>query len=355
MATSPLDKADVIVALGGDGLMLQTLHLIMKAPKPIYGMNRGSVGFLMNEYSEHGLRERLAAGAAVDHSSAHHARAATSTGPRPTARAINEVSLLRQTYQAAKLRIEIDGTDAARRTDRRRHPGLDAGRLDRLQSFRQRADPAARRAADGADAALAVPPAPLARRAPAGFASASPSRCWKPTSARSPPPPTISRSAASSRSTWRWTRRRRSSCCTIPAIRSTSGSCANSSATRRQRNGQIRARDPRDGPRQRPVRSDPHRDRGRRGRRRRRARSLTRSIATAKPRRCCSMTRSARVVDAGQAVSRRRLSERRGAGDDRGLRRHAGRRSRRRSASSARRWRRRASPSASPPTPSTPI
>src|SRR6185437_11797568 len=58
---SPLDKADVIVALGGDGLMLQTLHMIMKAPKPIYGMNRGSVGFLMNEYSEQCLRERLAA------------------------------------------------------------------------------------------------------------------------------------------------------------------------------------------------------------------------------------------------------------------------------------------------------
>src|ERR1700748_2696574 len=56
---SPLDKAEVIVALGGDGLMLQTLHMTMKAPKPIYGMNRGSVGFLMNDYSEYGLRERL--------------------------------------------------------------------------------------------------------------------------------------------------------------------------------------------------------------------------------------------------------------------------------------------------------
>src|SRR5271169_5752913 len=56
-----IDKADVIVALGGDGLMLQTLHNTMKAPKPIYGMNRGSVGFLMNEFSEHRLPERLAA------------------------------------------------------------------------------------------------------------------------------------------------------------------------------------------------------------------------------------------------------------------------------------------------------
>ena len=55
------EEADVIVALGGDGLMLQTLHRFMGASKPIYGMNRGSIGFLMNEYQEEGLRERLAA------------------------------------------------------------------------------------------------------------------------------------------------------------------------------------------------------------------------------------------------------------------------------------------------------
>ncbi len=51
--------ADVIVALGGDGLMLQTLQRFMNSGKPIYGMHRGTVGFLMNEYSEHGLVERL--------------------------------------------------------------------------------------------------------------------------------------------------------------------------------------------------------------------------------------------------------------------------------------------------------
>src|SRR5579863_6986770 len=55
------EEADIIVALGGDGLMLQTLHRTINLPKPIYGMNRGSVGFLMNEYSETGLRERLEA------------------------------------------------------------------------------------------------------------------------------------------------------------------------------------------------------------------------------------------------------------------------------------------------------
>ena len=167
---SPLDKAEVIVALGGDGLMLQTLHMTMKAPKPIYGMNRGSVGFLMNDYSEHGLPERLqAAQPSIIHPLIM--RALDIHGAETTARAINEVSLLRQTYQAAKLRIEIDGLTSARRTDRRRHPGFHSGRLDGLQPFRQRADPAAWRAADGADAALAVPPPPMARRAPAGIPS----------------------------------------------------------------------------------------------------------------------------------------------------------------------------------------
>jgi NAD+ kinase len=103
-----LDEADVIVALGGDGLMLQTLHVTMKSPKPIFGMNRGSVGFLMNDYSEAGLPERVqAALPSIIHPLIMHAR--DIHGAETTARAINEVSLLRQTYQAAKLRIEIDG------------------------------------------------------------------------------------------------------------------------------------------------------------------------------------------------------------------------------------------------------
>jgi NAD+ kinase len=105
----PPAEAEVIVALGGDGLMLQTLHSTIDAPKPIYGMNRGSVGFLMNEYSEHGLRERLAAARpSVIHPLVMRAR--DIHGKETTARAINEISLLRQTYQAAKLRIEVDGS-----------------------------------------------------------------------------------------------------------------------------------------------------------------------------------------------------------------------------------------------------
>lgn len=101
-------EAQVIVALGGDGFMLETLHENLKNGRPIYGMNRGSVGFLMNEYSEDGLLERInAAERAVIHPLSM--LAVDSAGRRREALAINEVSLLRQTRQTAKLRISIDG------------------------------------------------------------------------------------------------------------------------------------------------------------------------------------------------------------------------------------------------------
>jgi len=101
-------QASVIVALGGDGLMLQTLHRFMGRDKPIYGMHRGSVGFLMNDYCEDNLIERLAA---AQRSIIHPLlmRAIDHNGDETTAHAINEVSLLRQTHQAAKLRISVDG------------------------------------------------------------------------------------------------------------------------------------------------------------------------------------------------------------------------------------------------------
>lgn len=99
--------ADVVVALGGDGLMLQTLHRFLGTGKPIYGMNRGSVGFLMNEFRERGLSKRLeAAQRSIVHPLTMHA--IDETGSEVHARAINEVSLLRRSYQAAKLRISID-------------------------------------------------------------------------------------------------------------------------------------------------------------------------------------------------------------------------------------------------------
>ena len=105
---TPPESADVIVALGGDGLMLQTMHRYLNSRIPIYGMNRGSVGFLLNDYREDQLLERLEKAeinvihplrmTAYDRQNAEH-----------RALAINEVSLFRQIYQAAKLRISVDG------------------------------------------------------------------------------------------------------------------------------------------------------------------------------------------------------------------------------------------------------
>ncbi|GJD81732.1 NAD kinase [Methylobacterium gregans] len=104
----PPEEADVVVALGGDGLMLQALHRFMDRAKPIYGMNRGTVGFLMNEYRRDDLLERLeAAHRSVIHPLLMEAR--DTEGRSHTARAINEVYLLRQTHQTAKLKIAIDG------------------------------------------------------------------------------------------------------------------------------------------------------------------------------------------------------------------------------------------------------
>lgn len=102
--------ADVIVALGGDGLMLQTLHKFMNSSKPIYGMHRGTVGFLMNDYKADGLIERLAAAhRTVIHPLLMHA--VDLEGLAHERRAINEVSLFRQSAQAANLRILIDGQE----------------------------------------------------------------------------------------------------------------------------------------------------------------------------------------------------------------------------------------------------
>jgi NAD+ kinase len=100
-------EADVVVALGGDGLMLQTLHQHMHSGKPIYGMHRGTVGFLMNEFSSHHLLERLAA---ARETLIHPLlmRATDVHGVVHLHHAINEVALFRQSYQAARLRILID-------------------------------------------------------------------------------------------------------------------------------------------------------------------------------------------------------------------------------------------------------
>jgi NAD+ kinase len=104
----PPDEADVIVALGGDGFMLETLHKSLPRAVPIFGMNRGSVGFLMNEFREAGLVERLdKAMPVVLHPL--RMRATRIDGTEEEALAINEVSLLREVRQAAKLRVRING------------------------------------------------------------------------------------------------------------------------------------------------------------------------------------------------------------------------------------------------------
>ena len=101
-------EADVIVALGGDGFMLSCLHRYMESDVPVYGMNRGSVGFLMNAYEEAGVLERLdrAKPAALY---PLHMKAERGNGEVVEALAINEVAVTRDTRQAAKIRILVDG------------------------------------------------------------------------------------------------------------------------------------------------------------------------------------------------------------------------------------------------------
>ncbi len=104
------EVADIVVALGGDGFMLESLHRCLERGQPIYGMNRGSIGFLMNTFEEGRLLERLAKAEPVK----VHPLCMTAIdtgGNKHRALAINEVSLLRQTRLAAKLRIKVDGVE----------------------------------------------------------------------------------------------------------------------------------------------------------------------------------------------------------------------------------------------------
>ena len=104
----PLTEATIVVALGGDGLMLQTLHRVMRTGIPVYGMNFGSVGFMMNGFSEDNLAERLEA---VQRTRIFplSMQVLDASGTTQTALALNEVSLFRSTYQAAKIQIIVDG------------------------------------------------------------------------------------------------------------------------------------------------------------------------------------------------------------------------------------------------------
>jgi len=105
----PINRANTIVALGGDGLMLQTLHDNIDRDLPIYGMNKGSIGFLMNTYNEKNLLKRIEKSISANlHPLTMNVK---SKKKSYKAQAINEVSLLRETYQAAKLKIFIDGKE----------------------------------------------------------------------------------------------------------------------------------------------------------------------------------------------------------------------------------------------------
>ncbi|MEM6662800.1 MAG: NAD kinase [Pseudomonadota bacterium] len=104
----PAEDADVVVCLGGDGFMLQTLHRFMNLSVPVYGMNRGSVGFLMNDYVEDDLLDVLGTTHSVSINPLSM-EVEDATGKTHTALAINEVALFRQTHQAAKVRVTVDG------------------------------------------------------------------------------------------------------------------------------------------------------------------------------------------------------------------------------------------------------
>ena len=104
-----LEECEAVIAIGGDGFMLQTLHRTQVLGVPVFGMKTGSVGFLMNQYRADGLEERIQAGQAAVLRPLEMI-AISESGASTGALAFNEVSLLRQTKQAAKLKIELNGS-----------------------------------------------------------------------------------------------------------------------------------------------------------------------------------------------------------------------------------------------------
>ena len=123
----------MLVALGGDGFMLQTLHAMLEAsrPSPVFGMNRGTVGFLMNEWRLDGSLSGSPRAKTIRVAPLEMTRE-TVHGEIFTHAAINEVSLLRETRQTAKIEMSVNGRVALARARLRRRAGRDAGRLDRL-------------------------------------------------------------------------------------------------------------------------------------------------------------------------------------------------------------------------------
>ncbi len=164
MCTCRSSSADVIVALGGDGFMLETLHSCIDRPVPIYGMNLGTVGFLLNDYRIDGLLERLPQAVPVPLAPAAHARDLPQRSALETGSASTRSRCFARPVRRPTSGVEIDGVVRLPRTGVRRHPGRNAGGQHRLQPLRARADPAGRRQSPGAHADQRVPAPPLARR-----------------------------------------------------------------------------------------------------------------------------------------------------------------------------------------------
>ena len=193
-----LGQASVAVTLGGDGSMLETIHRVLERHIPVYGMNCGSVGFLMNTFSEDDLPERLTRAQAAE---LHplRMRAVTRTGEVHEALAFNEVSLLRQLRQSAKIRITIDGTVRLAELS-----------CDGVLISTPAGSTAYNLSAHGPIVPLSANLLPLRRfpRSARGVGGArccrAPpmwcSRCWRPTSAPPPPSPTSPRCATWARS-----------------------------------------------------------------------------------------------------------------------------------------------------------
>ena len=188
------ETADVVVALGGDGFMLEQLHEFLDRGTPIYGMNLGTVGFLLNSYRREDLPERIAAAAAVSLFPLRM-RARLQGGREVEALGINEVSVFRETRQAAYSQHQDRRRVPDARAGLRRDHGGDPRRQHRLQPLRPRPDHPARRQAPGPDPDQPLPPPPLARRPALLQPPASRSTSATPASARSARSPTSPRSA----------------------------------------------------------------------------------------------------------------------------------------------------------------
>ena len=205
----------------------------MKSGKPIYGMHRGTVGFLMNEYYPRRPARAARRGASHRDPSAADVRARRGRRCTREFHAFNEVSLFRQTYQAARLRILIDGKE--------RLPELVA---DGVLLATPAGSTAYNLSAQGpiipinAPLMALTPISPFRPRRWRGAllpdSARVRSRCSSRTNARSPPSPTTTRCARSAPSTSGWTTASRCRCCSIPATASTSASCASSSGIERK-------------------------------------------------------------------------------------------------------------------------